>query len=139
MKLVKVTTDVTVKDGVTYRGYPDVYDATRVDVLCYGDEKIDPDEYKYCICLIKDDYLKTLTESKNVVEINEEEAIAFGEKHRPQTDVINNPIKVIEIVKKIVKDEKLTELELEAIDSSKSTSGIVKTPSFTARLQKLIS
>lgn len=137
MKLIKVKTTITQKDGVTYRAYPPEYDATKINVLCYGDEQVDPADYEYCICAVDDEYAPELLKAKVASEIDEVETLAFGEKHRPAVEVINNPKAVIDVVKKVVKSEVLSKEDLAVLDPTNTKAGIIKTPTFTERFNVL--
>jgi len=116
-------------------GYPKNWQANKIAVMGYGDAGEDErGTYDIVMGLIREDDYATQLISDNpgvVWEIQKDEANEFGDKYwRPQTVKILDQRKVIEILAKAVRGEKLTQKERDAIDPEKPERGLNKTKKF---------
>lgn len=137
MRIVKVKAILTPNSGGgIHYNYPKEYDPEKINVLCYehvGDKAAvegrgTVDEY--LIGLVSDEDAINFLKSDKIIELSEVEALAWGRQWRPQVEKITDQSKVMSILAKSVKGDKLSPEDIDAIDPEKATPGINKSELF---------
>ena len=141
MKMLKVgVIRSKISGGGTHYTYPLEYQAQKIQILGYesGDESNDiatrGDKDEYCIGVVKDVDAPQFLKSPDITEITRDDAILLGNKWRKQTETITDQNKVISIIAKKMRNEALSQKEIDALDPNKAETGINKSKSFTEML-----
>lgn len=135
MKIIKAILKKHRTPTETSFKYPNNWDANKINVIAYEDSENQGDIEEYCIGLIHDDVYaeELLKNSKEVTEINENEANILGDKCKPQQVRIDEE-KLPEILITLAKDKgERSRLEQDMLDPSHPAKGIRKTPKFNVR------
>ena len=133
MILLKIKVKRQKIDGGTRYTYPPQYDASKIQVMCYESSLPENyqivmdrgNDYEYLIGAVKDIDAPRFLSGFDVEQLTELQTLELGNQWTKPAIIINDPEKVIEICQKIIANISLTQIEKDAIDPSKSTSGII--------------
>ena len=138
MKIVKVKLARNSNPGGgTHLTYPEHYHSDQIDILRYcGSEDFPNKDFAYCIGVLKkDEYLDEFLKSPEIVEIQEAQACADGDKWQPQIEIVKDSNKVVSILAKKARGIQLEQKDLDALDPDKDEAGIGKSKSVSDMLQ----
>jgi len=127
-KILKIKIKREVSKGMIHNTYPPEYDAKKIDVVAYedlGDARKD-----FCIGVVSDADAPGFLLSPDIKEINKVRAKALGGIWRPQTEIINDPKKVLDVVRKVHNKNVLSARDRDAINPNKPDMGVSKSRHF---------
>lgn len=134
MKVLKAKVYVDQSNGATKYTYPQTWldNKERIPEILYPNDRSDQgtDEkgtYQWVYPIVPDDVAQELIKLPEFTTPDRTELELYADKHAPVVERINNPDKVISILAKVTRGEKLTLAEQDAIDPTKPESGIVMT------------
>jgi len=133
MKVIKVKVYYTQDaQGTHYGGgYPPEWDAQRIGFIVYCQKDRDQKgTFQWVLATVPDDlYQKMIKNKERCFPVTKEEAIELGNKFRPKREVITDQYRIMKILLKKTRGEKLTPQEEKAIDPDHPERGVNRTKS----------
>jgi hypothetical protein len=135
-KILKVKIKRAQTNNIISNTYPLEYDSKKIKVLAY--EGLGDINKTFCIGVVNDVDAPAFLASKDIIEINQEDAQTLGVVWRPQTIKITDESKIIEIIEKVNNKEVLTQAEKDAINPDNATRGVNKSKPFNDLLTEAL-
>ena len=143
MKILKVKIKREQTGGGTHYVYPSEYDAEKITVLRYESTEKEADVIargntdEYLIGCVSDVDASQFLASGDIVELTKIDAIILGDTWVTKMETITNRDRVIQVLAKYTRGEKLTQQDKDILDPNHSETGIGKTRSFTEMLNNV--
>lgn len=146
MKILKIKIQRDQTSEKTHYTYPDEYDASKIQIICYETTNIDNitavknrgNDYEYCVGVVKDEDVGIFLESSDIEEIDYDTSILTCDSWVKKHKIIKDPKKVASITVKMLNNETITEEEKKIIDPNNETIGINLTKSFKQKLDVIL-
>lgn len=138
MKILKVKIARNQNSNGTSYIYPQEYDASKIQVLCYETTNMDNydsvvargNDYEYCVGVVEDEDVGNFLVSDDIEEMDYNTSLSTCESWVKQVNKITDQDKIISILDKINNSEELTQDEKDSINPSNSSTGVNLTKSF---------
>lgn len=134
MKVIKAKVYYKKIDNrTTYSGgYPKCWQAEKIPLVLYADTGTESDgrTFQNVLAIVPNDLYEVMIKDNNCFPVSKEEAIAIGNQYRPQVDKVVDMDKVLKILAKSARGEKLSVEETNALDPNHPEIGINKSASF---------
>lgn len=144
MKILKAKIEVSHANGGTeYLGYPAMWLAhkEKIPAILYPTDRSDEIEeggktYQFVYPCVPDDVADILLSSPDglITLADQSEVVAYADKHLPSREIISDQSKVLAIVAKAARGEKLNEAEVNALDPEHPDEGVTKTKPWLDRV-----